>query len=433
MRESALSWHGRFWNRSGDAAAEPQFDQYAAQARPQAVSDTRQPGTGAASGRTSPNSTGGNQPGPGADAGSAAGADAAGAQTDSGAARARHRSRAPRTGDTNIRVTLGRPESLPTLRDPNGSSGAVLASAASTTWQRGGEPSAETRTRARVRTAATRTDDPGSDPLEPAAPAADPDRAPSRPAPPAREQDDTLRKVVLEARERLESLATYQVDITRVERVGSQLQSEEDVVLSIRRKPKSVRLEWKKGMSKGREVIYASAINDRMMYVNMGNSSLPLPRMSIPVDSPMALRNSRHPITEAGFDAIIANLVANLDPSSPSARSQGIMVYKGIEKPRGLDQPCHLIERRSPKGETWQVYLSARTLMPVLVSAVQSQNGEIIERYSYQNLRVNPAELASADAFDPDRRWGEPKGLLSRLARAATAPADSAPRQTTTR
>jgi hypothetical protein len=246
-------------------------------------------------------------------------------------------------------------------------------------------------------------------------------------------QDDALRKVVLAARDRLESLTTYQVDITRVERVGGQLQAEEDVVLSIRRKPKSVRLEWTKGPSKGREVIYASALNDRMMYVNMGNSSLPLPRMTIPVDSPMALRNSRHPITEAGFDTIIENLAASLEPRLNIAKRDGRLVYQGVQKPSGLDQSCHLIERRTPTGETWQVYLSSRTLMPVVVSAVKTSGGEVIERYTYRNLKTNPAPLAAADAFDPDRRWGESKGLLSRLARAAATAPDPGSRQSTTR
>ena len=93
-------------------------------------------------------------------------------------------------------------------------------------------------------------------------------------------------------------MSTYQVKITRVERVGGQLQAEEEALLSIRRNPRAVRLEWVDGPSKGREVIYSSAVNDRMMYVNMGNSALPISRMSIPVDSPLALRNSRHPITK---------------------------------------------------------------------------------------------------------------------------------------
>ena len=63
--------------------------------------------------------------------------------------------------------------------------------------------------------------------------------------------------------------------------------------------------------------------------------------------------------------------------------------------------------------------------MPVVVTAVQTQTGELIERYIYRNLKLNPAELASAEAFDPDKRWGESKSLLSRLARAAAGPADA--------
>ena len=39
-----------------------------------------------------------------------------------------------RTGDTSIRVTLGRPESLPTLSDSVGTDGPILASAATTNW-----------------------------------------------------------------------------------------------------------------------------------------------------------------------------------------------------------------------------------------------------------------------------------------------------------
>ena len=145
------------------------------------------------------------------------------------------------------------------------------------------------------------------------------------------------------------------------------MQPEEEVLLSIRRNPKAVRLEWAKGPSKGREVIYSAAINDRMMYVNSGNSALPLPRMSIPVDSPLALRNSRHPITEAGFDTILDNLFRFLEPKTAAAASDGKLVYKGIDRPKGLDQPCHLVERVTPKGETWQVYLDTRTYMPAMV------------------------------------------------------------------
>jgi hypothetical protein len=71
--------------------------------------------------------------------------------------------------------------------------------------------------------------------------------------------------------------------------------------------------------------------------------------------------------------------------------------------------------------------------MPTMVSAIQTPSGELIERYTYRNLRPNPVELASADAFDPDKRWGESKGWLSRLARGAGTSADANSGQTTTR
>ena len=65
------------------------------------------------------------------------------------------------------------------------------------------------------------------------------------------------------------ALKTYQVKISRLERVNGQLQPEEDILLSIRRDPKAVRLEWSSGPSKGREVIYSSTLDPRMIFVHM--------------------------------------------------------------------------------------------------------------------------------------------------------------------
>jgi hypothetical protein len=48
-----------------------------------------------------------------------------------------------------------------------------------------------------------------------------------------------------------------------------------------------------------------------------------------------------------------------------------------------------------------------------------ASGGYLLERYFFRNVHPDPPELASADAFDPNRRWAEAKGLLSRLAEAA--------------
>jgi hypothetical protein len=62
--------------------------------------------------------------------------------------------------------------------------------------------------------------------------------------------------------------------------------------------------------------------------------------------------------------------------------------------------------------------------------------GELLEKYTYRDVKENPVELASADAFDPDSRWGKSAGLFSRLAGAAAskgAASRSTAPETTTR
>jgi hypothetical protein len=435
---------GRLWHRSEKPDREAGYDLYADRMAGAAPRDTTR--AALAAGEESP----GGERHTGAPSAKAAAADIAEvkvARADSSRRGENLRERTPkRTDDSAIRVTLGRPESLPTLNDGGAAPGAMLAS--STNWRRRGErPSARTAGESDQRTQ-WRKDETTRDAVDDRAPdtrvADGSQRAAKTAAPPRRaggadetrrsaSSDDPLRALLARARARLETMSTYQVDITRVERVGNQVQPEEDVVLSIRRNPKAVRLEWPRGPSKGREVLYSAAVNPRTMFVNMTNSSLPIPRMSFPIDSPLVLRSSRHPITEAGFDTILEGLEKHGAADAAGIQKDGRLVYKGVERPKGLDLPCHLLQRTTSEGETWQVYLDSRSLMPAVAVAFRAGDGELIERYSYRNLRPNPAELASADAFDPDKRWGEPKGLLSRLARGAVSPSDARSGSTATR
>lgn len=236
-------------------------------------------------------------------------------------------------------------------------------------------------------------------------------------APPA-QADPSVESLVAATRARLDGLTNYQVHLNRQERVGSTLLPAESVVLSIRRNPRAVRLEWPEGAHKGREVIYSATEHDGLMHVNMADSIVPVPRLSIAPDSPMVLKNSRHPITEAGFDTIIHNLEISLEKGSHGDSSGGKLSYGGLEQPAGLDRPCHKILRVTPSGEMWLVYLDPNSQFPAMIQG-NAPNGDLLERYSFSAIKTNLAELASRDAFDPNQRWGEPRGLLSRLARGA--------------
>jgi hypothetical protein len=141
--------------------------------------------------------------------------------------------------------------------------------------------------------------------------------------------------------------------------------------------------------------------------------------MSLAPDSPMVRRTSRHPITEAGLDSVIDQLEAALRPGTDR------LTYDGREPVEPGGPPCDKVVRITPQGETWAIYFDPTAHLPALVQATAA-NGELLERYRFRDLRTNPPELADAGAFDPDVRWGAPKGILQRLARSNDQPS---PRQ----
>jgi len=357
-------------------------------------------------------------------------ADGQGANASSAFAEPRPRA----VNDARVRVTLGRPESVPVLKDADGRPGPLVASNAPAVEGPLAEEAAPTPAPAPRRRTTGPKPEPAPDlaAAEPAPAAEAPALARAEPPaePPAARPEANLKTILDEARDRLEAMSTYQVAITRVERVGGQVLPEEKALLSIRRNPKAVRLEWPEGANKGREVIYSAAINDKVMHVNVANSAIPIPRMSIPVDSPLAMRNSRHAITEAGFDTIFNNLSKQVDSQGRPTGAEGKLTYKGMQQPEGGDRPCHLIQRITPTKEVWRVYLDPDSLMPVVVTAHQADGG-LLESYRYENLKANPTDLAAAEAFDPDKRWGPSQGLFSRIARAAAGTNAGQPAATT--
>jgi hypothetical protein len=243
---------------------------------------------------------------------------------------------------------------------------------------------------------------------------------------PARED---AKVILAQAVAKLQALDAYQVKMQRRERVGGSVLPEEEVLLSIRRKPRAVRLEWVSGSSKGREVIFSPSLDEKVIYVHQPATAVVVPSMKIAVDSPLVMKNSRHSIADAGFDMILANLQKSKEEKDGAKEGGASLEYKGIEKAAGVDRACHHFVRHTTSGETWNVYLDPRSLLPRLVLA-ENKQGDLLERYVYSEIRENPKELASAAAFSPSERWGQGKGLFHRLAKAASGsnvPSNNAP------
>jgi hypothetical protein len=224
----------------------------------------------------------------------------------------------------------------------------------------------------------------------------------------------TMRGLVEASRTRLAGFQSYQTRLERQERVGNQLQQPEQVVLSIRRTPRAVRIEWPDGPTKGREVVYVAG---GPMHIKMPNNPL-MPRMSMPPDSPLALRNSRHPISEAGLEILVEQLDQSLARHENGQAGAEQMRYDGLVPPAPGESPAHKLTRVTTAGETWVVYIDPRTQLPFWVEG-SGADGSLLERYVFRDVRPDPAELADNSAFDPDARWGSPRGLFSRLASSA--------------
>ncbi|MBX6312313.1 MAG: DUF1571 domain-containing protein [Isosphaeraceae bacterium] len=242
-----------------------------------------------------------------------------------------------------------------------------------------------------------------------------------------------IQAIVEEARAALGRLSTYQVRLNRQERLGQVLQPAEEVLLSIRRDPKAVRIEWPEGPHKGREVIYSATDDPNVMHVNMADSAIPLPPMRLNLESRQVKASSRHPISEAGLDTIVEQLADDLKELGAGNTTLGQLSYEPEATAEGLDRPCRKVTRVTPGGETRVVYFDPQTNLPTLVQ-VTAANGDLLERYLFHDLKPNVAELASADAFDPARRWANaPRGgLLQRLARS-NGTAESASASSTAR
>lgn len=235
-----------------------------------------------------------------------------------------------------------------------------------------------------------------------------------------------LRDLIAGSQSNLSQIRNYQVAMRRQERVGDVLQPAEDLILSIRREPRAVRLEWAGSKNPGREVIYSATETGGQLQIHTPGSLLP--DMTLAPDSPLVLRSSRHPITEAGLDSILQRLEQSLQPHLAGTPTRARLAYEGLETPPEIGRPCHKIVEHRENGEVWVVYLDSDSLLPAMLHATAA-GGELLEHYAFRDLKIDLPELAHADAFRPEARWGSSKGFLSRVARGGPPePANSSPR-----
>ncbi len=229
------------------------------------------------------------------------------------------------------------------------------------------------------------------------------------------------RQVVAEARAAINAMTSYEVAMHRQERAGGTLQPEEDVVLAVRREPRAVRLSWPSGTNQGREVLYRADEPGGQMHIKMANPALP--RLNLAPDSPMVMRNSRHPITEAGFDSLVEGLENALN--APEAYRTDLL------RPRNA-RAVSISLISSLLGRPLLERAGRSTSIRKLTSPRSSRRSTRRENCSNATCsrasgRTRPNSLPPTPSTRP-HAGAHPKGLFGRIAQGKTADSTASPR-----
>ncbi len=205
----------------------------------------------------------------------------------------------------------------------------------------------------------------------------------------------------------LETVPSYTATMKKQERIDDKLLPEQILAIKVRNHPFAFYGKFE-APKKGKEVVYAEGHNENHVIAHNGDWTRRLiPRLAVPPQSPLALKDSRHPVTEAGLHYLTRKLFGfrKLDLEDPDAGS----ILDWSEGPDGRLWPrsIHTHPHPSPTRPfaRIEVLYDPVTLIPRQVMnfdwPANGQGGDLLlaERYLYLDLDLN-AVLTDRD-FDP--------------------------------
>ena len=219
---------------------------------------------------------------------------------------------------------------------------------------------------------------------------------------------------------RIKHFPDYTATFLKQERVeGDDLQDLQTIQLKMRHSPFSVHMEWIEGGDVGRKVLFVAGQFDDKMQVRLGGKKgSVLPIMKLEPAGSLAMKESRHPVTEMGL-LELTELILKYRKRDLTLKD-GVR-WQMIPDQKFLDRPCDCWVTEYQKREVEQVYRKTITYidkelsLPVCVrnfgwpadsEAVDDpaafDEATLIEYYGYTDIRFEH-RLSDAD-FDKLRR-----------------------------
>ena len=203
-------------------------------------------------------------------------------------------------------------------------------------------------------------------------------------------------------------LVGYSGTLLKRERInGTLLESEMKLVLQ--ESPKKVYLKFI-APHEGRQVLYREGQNNGNMLVKQTGLAALLGTMSVDPHGSLALKESRHPITEAGLQNL-ATKVADGWQQAARATGASAAVVRRYPNAKFAGTDCEAFEVTHPQpGPGAAIYrtrlfLDQKTDLPVRVQRfdfpVASGKPAVVEDYAYLDLDLTPPAAIDLDPANP--------------------------------
>lgn len=204
----------------------------------------------------------------------------------------------------------------------------------------------------------------------------------------------------------VQQLKDYEATLIKQELVNGQMISQR-IRLRIKDKPFSIYMQYEEPHA-GREVLFVLGQNDNQMLVHeaTGITSL-VGTVSLAVDSPQALAENRHIITDSGMKRLLELLIAQWELES----RYGECDVKFYPAAKMGNAECEVIESSHPRPRKQfpfhmtRIFLEKQSRLPIRIEnygfpAQANQPAPLVEEYTYVNVKTN----VGLTAADFDRR-----------------------------
>ncbi len=229
--------------------------------------------------------------------------------------------------------------------------------------------------------------------------------------PAGRMEGEPAKRVLLaalrEADAHLDRAAGYTAILTRRERIRGALGPEQTIALKIQHEPFGVYMRFLAPKA-GKEAVYLEGAHDNKLVAHNGDWTRRLiPRLTVDPTDPIALRDNRHPITDAGLANLVGKLVRyrEHDLVDPHAVTVLDRVVDAAGRPWLYSlhtHPTRVPERPFARVEVWY---HPDTFVPHRIASYEwpdpGHEGDLLlaETYRYDDVNLD-ADLTALD-FDP--------------------------------